>query len=236
LLKPNNSVKVVQMRAIYVDKNIPRVLLTKAIAPIWPGFVWTRFSAARSADLGNPALPGPRWMRVRNTACGLCATDMSLLFMRADPSVAPAALPGLDRFYLGHEVVSVVIEVGPGVTLYKPGDRVIMDSHFYGVDCRTLELDSPCAMCAQGDYHFCLNKSDHKWQGQGGGFGDTYLTHELAVHACPSGLTQDQAVLVEPLSVGVHSVLRHPPKPGEKVLIIGSGIIGLVTLMSVKAA
>jgi len=83
------------MRAIYVDKHIPRVLLTKAIAPIWGNFVWTPLSAACAGLLDDMPLPGPRWMRVKNEACGICATDLTLLYMKANPSVAPAALPGV---------------------------------------------------------------------------------------------------------------------------------------------
>ncbi|HEX5840525.1 MAG TPA: alcohol dehydrogenase catalytic domain-containing protein, partial [Anaerolineales bacterium] len=224
------------MRAIYVDKHIPRALLTKAISPLWNGFIWTPFSAARAGSLDDLPLPGPRWIRVKNLACGICATDLSLLFVKADPSVAPAALPGLQRFYLGHEAVSVVTEVGPGVTAFHVGDRVIMDKHFYGANCLNLELEQPCEMCLQGETNFCFHKSDYPYFGVGGGFGDGYVTHETGVQLCPLELTLDQAVLVEPLGIGTHTVLRHPPKPGAKVLIIGAGMIGLSVLMAVRAA
>jgi threonine dehydrogenase-like Zn-dependent dehydrogenase len=58
----------------------------------------------------------------------VCATDLTLLFVRADPRISVAALPGLSRFYLGHEVVSEVVETGPGVTAMRVGERVIMDT------------------------------------------------------------------------------------------------------------
>ena len=224
------------MRAIYVDKHIPRVLLTKAISPIWGDFVWTPLSAAQAGSLDDMPLPGPRWIRVKNEACGICATDLSLLYMKANPSVAPAALPGVQRIFLGHETVSVVTEIGPAVTNLKVGDRVIMDKHFYGVNCLNLELDEPCEMCAQDETNFCLHKSDHPYLGVGGGFGDSYITHESGVYLCPPDLTMDQAVLVEPLGIGTHAVLRHPPKQGAKVLVIGTGMIGLSVLMAAKAA
>ena len=224
------------MRAIYVDKDIPRVLLTKAVTPLWNDFVWTPLSAARAGSLDDVPLPGPRWMRVKNLACGICASDLSLLFVKADPSVAPAALPGLQRFYLGHEAVSVVTETGPAVTRFRVGDRVIMENHFYGANCLNLELEPLCEMCAQGEVNFCLHKSDYPYLGVGGGFGDEYVTHETGVQSCPPELTLDQAVLVEPIGIGTHAVLRHPPKPGAKVLVLGAGMIGLTVLMAVRAA
>ena len=224
------------MRAIYVDKHIPRVLLTKAIAPIWKDFVWTPLSAARAGTLDEMPLPGPRWIRVKNEVCGICATDLSLLFMKTNPSVAPAALPGIQRFYLGHEAVSVVIEVGRDVTRFNVGERVIMDKHFYGANCLNLELETPCEMCAQDETNFCLYKSDYPYLGVGGGFGESYVTHESGVYLCPPELTLDQAVLVEPFGIGTHAVLRHPPKPGAKVLVISTGTIGLSVLMAAKAA
>lgn len=223
------------MRAIYVDKHIPRVLLTKAITPLWKDFVWTPLSAARAGRLDDAPLPGPRWIRVQNQACGVCASDISLLFVKADPSIAPAALPGLSRFYLGHETASVVTEVGPAVTRFRAGDRVIMDTHFAGANCETLEISPKCRYCAEGDYHFCVNKSEAGLRGIGGGFGDTIVTHETAMYPAPEHLTQDQATLSEPISIAVHATMQHPPKAGDKVLVIGAGIIGLLTTMVIKA-
>lgn len=223
------------MQTIYVDKKIPRVLLTKAIAPLWPDFVWTPLSAAHAGHLDHMSLPGPNWVRVRNLACGICTSDLSLLFVRADPSIAPAALPGLSRFYLGHETVSVITEVGSAVTRFRLGDRVIMDTHFAGANCETLGITPKCRYCAKGDFHFCVNKSEPGQRGVGGGFGDTFVTHESAVFPVPDMLSQDQAALTEPISIPMHGVMMHPPKAGDKVLIVGAGIIGLLTTMVVKS-
>jgi threonine dehydrogenase-like Zn-dependent dehydrogenase len=223
------------MRAIYVDKHIPRVLLTKAISPIWDNFIWTPLSTARAGSLDDVHLPGPRWIRVKNEACGICATDLSLLYMKADVSIAPAALPGVQRFFLGHESVGTVTETGPGVTRVKVGDRVIMENHFYGANCLNVEVEHPCEKCQNGEMNLCLNKSDFKYLGIGGGFGDEYIAHETGVIPAPKELTLDQAVLVEPIGISTHAVLRHPPREGNKILIIGMGMIGLSVLMSVKA-
>jgi threonine dehydrogenase-like Zn-dependent dehydrogenase len=96
------------MQTIYVEKNVPRILLTKLITPHWPDFVWTPLSSARVAQWEDPPLPGRRWIRVRNLQCGICASDLSLLFAHADPRIAPAALPANECFYLGHEKLGLM--------------------------------------------------------------------------------------------------------------------------------
>lgn len=225
------------MRAIYIDKIIPRMLLVKFLSHRWPGVVWSPLSPARMEDLPEPALPGPRWLKVKNHQCGLCASDLSLLFVHADPSVGPAALPGNQRFYLGHEVVSTVTEVGPGVTRFKVGDRVIMDTRFIGAQCLSQEIDPPCVFCARGDFGLCENASANRGpRGVGGGWGDGYTAHETEVYPVPAAVSDDWAMLAEPMAVGWHAVLRRPPQPGQKVLVVGSGIIGLLTLHAARVA
>lgn len=223
------------MQTIYVEKIIPRALATKLIARYWPGFVWTPFSSARFAALPDPPLPGPNWIRVKNRLCGICASDLHLLFVHADPSVAPAALPGNQRIYLGHEVASTVVEAGPAVTRFRVGDRVMMDTRFAGANCKTLGIEPPCRQCAAHEEHFCENKSAPGPRGQGGGWGDTYTAHESEVWPCPPDLSDDQAVLVEPMSCAVRSTMRRLPEPGDRVLVVGAGIIGLCQTMAARA-
>lgn len=223
------------MQAIWLDKDIPRVLLTKAVSPLWPGFIWTPLSAARAGYLPDPPLPGPHWLRVRNEACGVCATDLSLLFVHADPSVAPAALPGISRIFLGHETSSIVTEVGSGVRRFRVGDRVTMDTHFTGANCVTLGIEPKCRHCEQGEYPLCVNSSQTGPRGAGGGFGDGFVTHESAVFPVPAELSTIQVAMIEPLSVAVHAVARRAPKPGDHVLVIGAGIIGLLLVMTIRA-
>ena len=224
------------MRAIYVDKVIPRMLMVKMLRRAWPGVVWSPLGHVTVADLPEPTLPGDRWVKVKNIQCGICASDLSLLFVSADPSIGLAALPGTERFYLGHEVVSSVIETGPGVTHFKPGDRVIMDTRFVGAHCLSQEIDPPCEFCARGEYLLCENASaQHGPRGVGGGWGDGYTAHETEVHAVPDDLSDDQALFIEPLSIGLHAVLRRPPQTGQHVLILGCGIIGLLTLQAARA-
>jgi threonine dehydrogenase-like Zn-dependent dehydrogenase len=174
-------------------------------------------------------------LRVQNRQCGICASDLSLLNVEVDPSVAPAALPGNTRFYLGHEVVGEVAEIGPGVTRFAVGQRVMMETRFIGPNCNTQEIDPPCDFCAQGQHRLCENASLGRGPvGVGGGWGDGYTAHQDELWPVPEDLTDDQAILLEPASIALHSVLRKPPQPGSKVLVIGAGIIGLFTIKMIK--
>ncbi len=223
------------MRAIYVDKILPRMFAVKVLRPVWPGVVWSALSPASVSDLPEPPLPGPRWLRVQNRQCGICSSDLSLLNVSVDPSVAPAALPGNTRFYLGHEVIGEVVEIGPGVDRFAVGQRVMMETRFLGPNCHTQEIDPPCDFCAQGQHRLCENASLGRGPvGIGGGWGDGFTAHQDELWPVPEDLTDDQAILVEPASIALHSVLRRPPQPGMNALVIGAGIIGLFTTQMIK--
>ena len=117
------------MRTIYFEKNIPKVLLAKALRPVWPGVVFSPLSPTRFDDVAEVPLPDPGWVRVRNRLCGICASDLHLLLAEADPKVAPAALPGTERMYLGHELVGEVTEVGAEVAGLTDLPVVVLNSH-----------------------------------------------------------------------------------------------------------
>jgi threonine dehydrogenase-like Zn-dependent dehydrogenase len=224
------------VRAIYVDKDIPKVLLVKALKLVWPGVAFSPLSPSRYEEMPEPELPDPRWVRVQNKQCGICATDLALLFVDAMPSVAPLALPGNQRAYLGHEVLGVVTEIGSQVSRVKVGDRVIMDTRFVEPTCLSQEIDPPCRHCADGNHKLCENASAGlRCRGVGGGWGDGFTAHETEIYPVPDDLTDDQAMMVEPISTGLRAALRRTPGPGERALVVGSGIVGLNTLQCLRA-
>jgi threonine dehydrogenase-like Zn-dependent dehydrogenase len=225
------------MRTIYFEINIPKILLAKALRPIWPGIVYSPLSPTRFEEIADEPLPGSNWIRVRNRLCGICATDLHLFLAEADPKFAGAALPGTDRLYLGHEVIGVVSELGQEVTSFKIGDRVIMDSRAaMSPTCLSQELDHLCYHCHQGNYQLCENASlGQGSSGVGGGWGDSYTAHVSEVYPVPDEIDDETAVMIEPLSVGVRSALRKLPQPDEQVLVIGCGIVGLNVVQAVRA-
>ena len=131
------------MRTIYFDKDVPKVLAVKALKPLTSNIVFSPVSPTRVEDVPEPDLPGARWVRLRNKVCGICASDLSFLYVDTDPKIGTAALPSMQRFYLGHEVLSEVTEVGPDVTRFKVGDRAMMYTRFKGHNCLTQESAVP---------------------------------------------------------------------------------------------
>jgi len=222
------------MRTVYFEKNIPKALLVRALRPVWPGVVYSPLSPTRSAEVPDPPLPGPRWVRVRNRLCGICASDLSILLVEADPRVAPVALPGTDRIYLGHEVVGEVTEAGPSVSALGVGDRVILSA--LGPNCLNQEIDPPCCHCREGNVGLCENASLGRGGNTvGGGWSDSMVAHETSLYKVPDELDDEAAAMIEPLSVSVHAALHRLPEASERALVVGCGTIGLGVIEALRA-
>jgi len=106
------------VKAIVFEPSVPRFLMTKALgryASLDPA------GSLRLADVPDPALPGPDWVRVKVIAAGICGSDTGALSYKASPD-----LSGLVSFpsVMGHEMLGRVVETGPGATRVKVGDRV----------------------------------------------------------------------------------------------------------------
>jgi (R,R)-butanediol dehydrogenase/meso-butanediol dehydrogenase/diacetyl reductase len=149
--------------------------------------------------------PGLGEVTLRVERCGICATDLHV-------TGAPEPLfpPGM---ILGHEVGGEVIAVGHGVDWLKPGDAVIpMTSR--GCD--------KCAHCLAGRQYFCAQMRPNF-----GGYAEFMLSSAASCVRIPAGLSLQDAALVEPLSVALHGITLAPVRPGDRVLVMGAGPIGL---------
>ena len=210
------------------------MLATKLLSALWPGAFFGPWAPLRFADFPSAELPGPRWARVRTRLGGICGSDLHQVFIEGSLSIAPAAFPGRAPGFLGHEALGEVLEVGAGVTRVRPGDRVVMDG---SNDCSSMEIDPPCRACASGNRIVCYNAAEH-WghQAFGGGWSEEFVRHEANLHPVSRSLPDDEAVLMEPASNGVRAAIRTAPAPGEKVLVVGAGTLGLMTIGALRAA
>jgi threonine dehydrogenase-like Zn-dependent dehydrogenase len=185
--------------------------------------------------LPDPGLPGPKWLKIRNIAAGVCGTDLSFFLATTGTNCALEPLPSCGKTYLGHETVGVVEETGPEVTKFRAGDRVTLRE--YMQCCGNKGIEKPCRSCAEGNYCLCENYGEPSplaLPDTGAGFGDYYLAPEQQLGKIDGALSDEQALLIEPASVSLHAVLRAPPKAGEKVLVLGCGAIGLGVVQCLK--
>lgn len=224
------------MKALYFDNNLMKIVFLKAAsmisrkAPFWP------FSPVQYAEVEEPSLPGPNWLRVRNLACGLCGSDIHFLYMDMATDCFPAGLPGIDRKFLGHELVAEVVETGAGVREFKPGDRVALRIDW--PSCFQLEIEPKCPQCSRGNYMLCQNigKKGLPLRDTGGGFSSRMIMHKTQPFKIPGSFSNDQAVLLEPVACAVHGVYKEKPGRGDSILIVGCGTIGLFTIAVAHAA
>ena len=221
------------MKALFVENRLDRFAAGKAAKVVSRMAAMGPLSPVRYTSVPEPSLPGPRWLKVRNRACGLCGTDVHLMALDLDPRSFPAALPGLPRVYLGHEVLATVEEVGAEVDGFEPSDRVAVRIDW--PSCAQMEISPPCPRCAEGAYMLCENLGRRAMpRDTGGGFSTKSVLHRSQPFLLPSSLTDDQALLLEPAAVAIHAVLRSLPAAGESVLVIGAGTIGLLTVAALR--
>jgi L-iditol 2-dehydrogenase len=125
----------------------------------------------------------------------------------------------------------VVAAAGSGVSEFKPGDRVTFDSTVY---C------GQCEFCLQGDINLCNNRQvigvscgDYR---RAGAFAEYVVVPQRITYHLPEGLGFQEAAMLEAVSVALHAVRVSEMKGGETALVIGAGMIGLLTLQAAKAA
>lgn len=128
---------------------------------------------------------------------------------------------------LGHESSGEVTEIGKNVTGLKIGDNIVIEP---GIPCLS------CELCRKGQYNLCDQVSFFGAPPFNGTFRE-YVTHKsLFTHKLPDGVDLKTGALVKPLAVGFNALSRMKFKPGQKVLITGSGPIGIMIMIISIAA
>src|SRR5271155_3320414 len=174
------------------------------------------------ADLPAP-VPGVDEILVRVAACGICGSDVHGFDGTSGRRIPPIVM--------GHEAAGVVAAAGSGVSKFKPGDRVTFDSTVY---C------GQCEFCLQGDINLCNNRQvigvscgDFR---RAGAFAEFVVVPQRITYHLPEALEFQEAAMLEAVSVALHAVRVSEMKGGETALVIGAGMIGLLTMQAAKAA
>src|SRR5699024_10233033 len=126
---------------------------------------------------------------------------------------------------LGHEFSGTVEEVGDGVKGLAVGEAVVVEP---------LMVDGTCPACRKGAYNLCEQMGFIGISGRGGGLSEHIVVEERWVH--PVGdIPLDQAAMIEPLAVAVHSVKHSRAAAGQTAVVGGAGPIGLLVASVLKA-
>ena len=228
------------MRAVTYDISPPRWIACKLAAAVWPSVFLSRLSTLRMSDVPEPVLPGDDWVRLRTIYGGVCGTDIALITCRNHPNTILqqyASFPAV----LGHENVAVVEAVGANVGDWQIGDRVCVDP---AIGCRGRGITPPCPYCAAGLDSICEAPPDSRFPPRAllglnrvtlGSWAPRFLAHQSQLHRVPEAVTDEQAILVDPIASAAHAVLRRPPVEGERILVQGAGIVALGVIAAVRA-
>ena len=152
---------------------------------------------------------------------GICGSDLHYYESGAigDYVVKPP-------FVLGHEPGGVVVEVGKNVSHLKVGDRVALEP---GKTC------GHCEFCKEGKYNLCPYVIFFATPPVDGVFQE-YVAHEADLcFKLPDNVSTLEGALIEPLAVGFHAAIQGDAHLGQKAVVMGSGCIGLVSMMALKA-
>ena len=129
-------------------------------------------------------------------------------------------------FVLGHEAGGTVVETGKNVKKIKVGDRVALEP---GKTC------GKCEFCKSGRYNLCPDVIFFATPPVDGVFQE-YVAHEEGLcFKIPDNMTTEEAALIEPLAVGMHVASQGDAHLGQTAVVTGSGCIGLMSLLSLKA-
>ena len=163
----------------------------------------------RVEEMPKPKI-GPGELLVRVEASGVCGSDvMEWYRIHKAPLV------------LGHEIAGEVVEVGKGVTSYKVGDRISASHH---VPCNT------CHYCLSGNHTACDTLRTTNFDP--GGFAEFLrlpaLNVDRGVYLLPDEVSFEEATFIEPLACVLRAQRRAQVEPGKTVLVLGSGIGGLL--------
>lgn len=174
--------------------------------------------------LRNTEIPElkPGWVLLKVMACGICGSDVHGM----DGSTGRRQPPVI----MGHEASGIIYEIASDVSGWKVGDRVTFDST---ISC------GECFYCQRAEVNLCDNRrvlgvSCNEYR-QNGAFAEFVTVPAHILYLLPDNISFEQAAMVEAVSVAVHATAISSVQPGDTVVVIGCGMIGLLCIQALKA-
>jgi threonine dehydrogenase-like Zn-dependent dehydrogenase len=221
-------------QALELYRSASRYLTARAVGDRLPGLVSGPLAPMRLVNRKDFEPLGPGWGRVRPLLSGICGSDLATISGKSSFYFSPlVSMP----FVPGHEVVGELLD---DVDDLPTGTRIALKPV---LSCLARGLADPCEACSAGLTGRCDRvTTGHVSAGlqtgycadTGGGWGKMFVAHRSQLHPVPDELSEQRAVLIEPLSCAVHTALRAAPEPNADVVVIGAGTIGVLTLLALK--
>lgn len=225
------------MKAIRFHAAIPRYALGLVGRHISRSILWSGLSCTSFDEIPEPALPNDEWVKIKTRYGGICGSDLSAISLHASPYYS--ALNSFP-FTFGHENVGYVAQVGARAGDWQVGERVVVEPLLW---CAPRGFADLCRFCARGEINLCERiAKGHVAPGlmtgfcrdTGGSWGEYFVAHRSQLYRVPEQVSDENAVLVEPFAVALHVALQYRPPDDAIVLILGAGIIGLLTLAALR--
>ena len=173
-------------------------------------------------DVEDP-VPQDSEVLIKVHACGICGSDVHGYDGSSGRRIPP--------IIMGHEASGEIVSLGSGVKDWKTGDRVTFDSTIY---C------NECDFCRKSQINLCNNRrvlgvscADYR---QNGAFADYLVVPQHILYRIPEKVSYEQACMVEPLSIAFHAVGLTDIEINETVVVVGSGMIGLLVIQTLRLA
>ncbi len=167
--------------------------------------------------------PAAKEVLVRLEYVGICGSDVHYYHSGA---CGPFKVDLNEDFMLGHECAGTIVEIGSDVKDLKVGDRVALEP---GITC------GQCIFCKTGRYNLCPDVVFLATPPVQGCYEEYIAFPENMCFKLPDNVSTKSGALVEPLAVGFHAAAQGEVGVGDTVVILGSGCIGLVTMLACKA-
>jgi len=170
----------------------------------------------KAVDLDEAAAPGAGEALVAVHRVGICGTDLSG-YLGKFPFYSYPRIPG-------HELGVEVLEIGDDIDHIKVGDRCSVEPY----------INSPESFASRRGRGNCCDNLQVLGVHIDGGMRERFVVPARKLHPSHGGLKMEQLALIETLAIGCHAIDRAAPNPGDTVLIIGAGPIGLSCIEFVK--
>jgi threonine dehydrogenase-like Zn-dependent dehydrogenase len=214
------------VKALVFQHNLRREAAAKIGGEIDPRAFVARFSPVHLEEIPDPVPPAEGWVTCETIQSGICGSDAKQIFLNGalnNPLTALISFPHV----LGHEVVARRTDTG---------QRVVLNPWLY---CGPRGIDPPCVACAEGRYPWCRNFTRGvippalhlgNCAGAPGAHAERFCAHTGQLFTVPDTMSDDAAVLADPASVSLRTILLSPPEPGRPALVYGSGTLALAAV------